>query len=172
MTTRLEYVWVGGNQELRSKVKVEYFDNNIDTNNLELNQIPMWNYDGSSTGQATGEDSEVLIKPCRLYRNYNHLESMGFEASYYVLCETFTPDMNPHPTNTRHQARLLFEQHGEVHEPMFGIEHEFFILDKESRHPLGFRRVEGVFTKYEPESPQGQYYCSVGTGNVMVEIFK
>lgn len=166
MTTRLEYVWVGGNTELRSKVKVEYFDENVDTQNLQLEQIPMWNYDGSSTGQATGEDSEVLIKPCRLYKNTNSEENEGFSSSYYVLCETFTPDMNPHPTNTRHQARLLFEEHGETHSPMFGIEHEFFILDRDTKHPLGFRqREDGVFVKYEPESPQGKYYCSVGSGN-------
>ena len=30
MTVRLEYIWVSGNQELRSKVKVEYFDDNVD----------------------------------------------------------------------------------------------------------------------------------------------
>ena len=162
MTVRLEYIWVGGNQELRSKVKVEYFDNNIDLFRLNINQIPMWNYDGSSTGQALGKDSEVLIKPCRLYKNSNHLENVGFVASYYVICETFAPDMNPHPTNTRHQARLLFEEHGETHTPMFGIEHEFFILDRETRHPLGFIKKE---EKYEPEGLQGPYYCSVGSGN-------
>ena len=67
MTTRLEYIWVGGNKELRSKVKVEYYHEDVNTQDLQLEQIPMWNYDGSSTGQATGEDSEVLIKPCRLY---------------------------------------------------------------------------------------------------------
>jgi glutamine synthetase len=166
MATRLEYIWVGGNRELRSKVKVEYFDNNIDILKLQVNQIPFWNYDGSSTAQASGEDSEVLIKPCRLYPNPNHLENVGFETSYYVLCDTYTPDMKPHSTNTRYEINKLFEEHGETYHPMFGIEHEFFILDRETKHPLGFRKNnDGIFVKYEPENPQGQYYCSVGTGN-------
>ena len=26
-----------------------------------VNQLPVWNYDGSSTGQATGKNSEVLL---------------------------------------------------------------------------------------------------------------
>ena len=166
MAVRLEYIWVGGNRELRSKVKVEYFNNNIEKTKLEVNHIPMWNYDGSSTGQATGEDSEVLIKPCRLYKNPNELENRGFISSYYVVCETFTPNMNPHPTNTRHEARLLFEEHGENYKPLFGIEHEFFILDRETGHPLGFnKREHGAIVEYAPESPQGPYYCSVGSGN-------
>ena len=50
----IEYVWIGGNNELRSKIKV--LEDNIET-------IPDWNYDGSSTNQASGEDSEVIIKP-------------------------------------------------------------------------------------------------------------
>ena len=63
MATRLEYIWFEGNSELRSKVKVEYFNNDVDTTQLNVNQVSLWNYDGSSTGQAKGDDSEVLIKP-------------------------------------------------------------------------------------------------------------
>ena len=108
MAVRLEYIWFGGNQELRSKVKVEFFNNDIDKNKLELKSIPLWNYDGSSTSQASGEDSEVLIKPCRLYKNTNELENVGFVSSYYVLCDTYTPDMKAHCTNTRSEINLLF----------------------------------------------------------------
>lgn len=28
---------------------------------------PIWNFDGSSTGQAPGDDSEVLLKPRAIY---------------------------------------------------------------------------------------------------------
>ena len=53
----LEYVWIGGNNELRSKTRiVDKFEPTA------VNELPMWNYDGSSTNQAIGDDSEVLIK--------------------------------------------------------------------------------------------------------------
>lgn len=28
---------------------------------------PIWNFDGSSTGQAPGDDSEVMLKPQAIY---------------------------------------------------------------------------------------------------------
>ena len=34
-----------------------------------ISDIPMWDFDGSSTGQATGDNSEVLLKPCKIYKN-------------------------------------------------------------------------------------------------------
>lgn len=168
MNTRLEYIWVGGDRELRSKVKVDNFDDE-----LTLDQIPLWNYDGSSTNQAVGEDSEVLIRPCRLYKNPCLDEARGFENSYYVLCDTLLPDMKPHPTNTRHGAQEIFDKYQTEHDSMFGIEHEFFIIDNKTKKPLGFlkKRVNGVQKKYEPENPQGPYYCSVGSGNAFGREF-
>ena len=63
----LEYIWLGGNYELRSKIKV------VESNGLlslqDINDIPAWNYDGSSTGQATGESSELNLLPVAIYKN-------------------------------------------------------------------------------------------------------
>ncbi len=151
---RLEYIWVGGNSELRSKVKVEYvydLDKWILNDNIE--KIPIWNFDGSSTNQATGHNSEVIIKPCKLYHNSY---SKGFDKSYYVICDTYTPEMKPHPTNTRFKADLSFLKNLDE-KPLFGIEHEFFVLDEKSKRPLGF--------ELEDPPQQGPYYCSVGCGN-------
>ena len=56
----LEYIWIGGNNEMRSKTKV--FDiNNEEQLEKIMNpeNLPIWNYDGSSTEQADGNDSEV-----------------------------------------------------------------------------------------------------------------
>ena len=47
-----EYIWIGGNNELRSKVRV--LDNEVSS----VNQLPIWNFDGSSTEQAEGTDSD------------------------------------------------------------------------------------------------------------------
>ena len=43
------YVWIGGNGEFRSKLRT--------VNHLlfDVNHYPEWNYDGSSTDQASGE---------------------------------------------------------------------------------------------------------------------
>jgi len=47
----------------------------------------MWNYDGSSTAQADGLNSELKLKPVAVYVNpfaYNGV----FTQSFLVLCET------------------------------------------------------------------------------------
>ena len=54
-----EYVWIGGQNELRSKARTLY----IDKDPTSLENYPKWNYDGSSTIQADGKDSEVVIIP-------------------------------------------------------------------------------------------------------------
>jgi glutamine synthetase len=68
-------------------------------------ELPIWNYDGSSTGQAPGHDSEVLLKPVALFPDpFRGLPHM------LVLCETITPDHKPLPDNTRAPAKALFDR--------------------------------------------------------------
>ena len=69
----LEYIWLGGNNEFRSKIRVI---NRLITN---IKDIPIWNYDGSSTGQATGNNSEVTLFPCAAYKN-------PLTQGFLVLC--------------------------------------------------------------------------------------
>ncbi|EOD19170.1 glutamine synthetase, partial [Emiliania huxleyi CCMP1516] len=57
-----EYIWVGGKGELRCKTKT------LDAPPKSVDDLPIWNFDGSSTEQAPGEDSEVLLKPCAIYK--------------------------------------------------------------------------------------------------------
>ena len=63
----LEYIWLDGygTPNLRSKTKV--MDWPID--DINLSQVPEWNFDGSSTRQAPGSDSECLLRPVRLYKS-------------------------------------------------------------------------------------------------------
>jgi len=56
----VEYIWLGGKDEFRSKTRIL---ENIE----ELKDVPIWNFDGSSTLQASGEDSEIIIKPSFFY---------------------------------------------------------------------------------------------------------
>ena len=64
-----------------------------------------WNYDGSSTGQAPGGDSEIYLKPAFMC----HDPIRGGD-SILVLCEMLTPDMKPIPTSTRSFAKAIFDQ--------------------------------------------------------------
>jgi len=145
--TFLEYIWIGGNDELRSKVKYAK-----QTGEITIKDIPEWNYDGSSTNQAIGGDSEVIIKPKAIYKN-------PFSDGILILCDTYLPNGEPHKTNTRIIAEQIFNEYNvEKEKPLFGIEHEFFVIDNITNKPIGFP----IFI--DPK-PQGPYYCSVGTGN-------
>jgi glutamine synthetase len=145
-----EYIWIGGSgQDLRSKTK---------TLNIpqvkSLDDLPVWNYDGSSTGQAPGTDSEVYLKPVAYYpdpfRRGDHI---------LVLCETCLPDadLTPIPSNTRAAAARVMEKAASTH-PWFGIEQEYTLFDSDGYTPLGWPK-QGF------PAPQGPYYCSVGTEN-------
>jgi glutamine synthetase len=147
MKVLVEYIWLGGNDELRSKTRV------LTTNNpaLTLQDIPEWDYDGSSTGQAECKASEVVLKPKAIYRD-------PFRAEYdvLVLCGTYHADGTPLSNNYRDWAEEIFSvPSNEDLQPWFGLEQEYFLLDPLTKMPLGFN----------PKQTQGQYYCSVGTNN-------
>jgi len=142
-----EYIWIGGNNELRSKIKVLY-DNEL-LKSRTLSDFPDWNFDGSSTAQATGEDSEVLLIP-RAYFG-NPCISCN---SWLVLCDAFTPIGKPLSNNHRVWANEIFNKKIDE-EPWYGMEQEYFLINKDGNH---------IGHPYGTE-PQGQYYCSVGANN-------
>ncbi len=60
--TILEYIWIDGTGlNLRSKTRTVHYE----VKNLA--SIPEWNYDGSSSYQATTANSEVILKPVAYY---------------------------------------------------------------------------------------------------------
>ena len=55
---------------------------------VQVDKLPIWNFDGSSTEQAPGDDSEVLLRPCAFYSDPfrpNH-------DNILVLCDCYKPD--------------------------------------------------------------------------------
>jgi glutamine synthetase len=143
-----EYVWLDAKQEPRSKTQV-----------LPDGEEPgMWNYDGSSTGQAQTDNSEVLLNPVRTYP-----DPFRDGNAFLVLCETLNPDGTPHATNTRWRAAEALDRHSEEM-CMFGAEQEFFMVDVDTDRPLGF-------TAAGLANPQGDYYCGVGAGRVYGRAF-
>lgn len=146
MKVLVEYVWIGGNNELRSKTKV------MDKEVHSVNDLSEWNYDGSSTAQAAGGDSEVIIQPRALFN-----DPFRGGNNKMVMCDTYRPDGTPLENNHRVLANQLFNQALDE-EPWFGLEQEYFLIDNKTNKPLGFP-MDGM------PKEQGQYYCSVGQGN-------
>jgi len=144
-----EYVWLGGSHttggfDIRQKTKT------LDAKPGDVSELPVWNFDGSSTGQAPGDDSEVLLKPVAIFD-----DPFRGGDNILVLCECLTPKMEALPTNTREGAKALFDQKLDE-KPWFGIEQEYTLFEKDGRTPLGWPK--GGFP-----GPQGPYYCGAGT---------
>ena len=77
--TVAEYVWIDGSGIiLRSKCKT------IEGRVTSLEDIPEWNFDGSSCYMADTENSEIIIKPVAYFRD-------PFRRAHHiiVMCETF-----------------------------------------------------------------------------------
>jgi len=146
--TIVEYVWIDGNDGLRSKTRV--MDGEINS----VSELPVWNFDGSSTNQAKGEDSEVLIHPCALFKD--PLRKLHHKL---VLCETTTPQNVPLANSHRRWAKAIFDLAPEK-EPWFGLEQEYFLLNNVTKQPLG----------YDGATKQGQYYCSAGADNAFGRV--
>ena len=143
MKSKLEYIWLDGfkpTQSLRSKTQI------IDNFSGKLEDCPMWSFDGSSTEQAKGNDSDCLIKPVAIYPDPCR------ENGYLVMTEVLNADGIPHESNSR---ALIDDDDNDF---WFGFEQEYFLWDPITNIPLGFPEKG-----FPP--PQGQYYCSVGAAN-------
>ncbi len=141
---KFEYIWLDGYKpepNLRSKTKIL----ELETYAGELEALPEWSFDGSSTLQAEGHSSDCLLQPVRVYPD------SGRKNAFLVVCEVLNADGTPHESNTRHK---LDEADNDF---WFGFEQEY-VLTRESL-PLGFP-TQGF------PGPQGPYYCAVGAGNV------
>lgn len=144
-----EYVWIDAFGNMRSKVKVNYVK--IIDNKPEL-IVGEWSFDGSSTGQAIGTDSDVLLKPIAIFKNPFITYQ---EFSFLVLCECYNKDRTPHETNKRYKCIETFNSCKED-EPLFGIEQEYVLFDR-NNVPLGWKQIDNPGI-----GGQGPYYCGVG----------
>jgi len=158
MTLIAEYIWIDGGtptRALRSKTRVcssERIMAGALNGSLLAADFPRWGADGSSTGQAVGENSDIVLKPVRVARDPFRT------GGYLVLCETFTGSGKVHPSNARARLRSVLLAGADKEDAMFGFEQEY-TLCKPDGTPLGF-----------PDSgypaPQGPYYCGVGAGQI------
>jgi glutamine synthetase len=140
MVYKAEYLWLDGSSpsvRLRSKTKIVE----------DGKHPPMWGFDGSSTQQATGDNSDVVLSPV-----LSVPDPIRGGKDVLVLSETLLTDMKPHPTNTRAACAASSEKYGDF-DTWFGIEQEYTFF--EGAAPLGW--PENGFP-----APQGDYYCGVG----------
>ncbi|ACU64611.1 glutamine synthetase beta-grasp domain-containing protein [Chitinophaga pinensis] len=140
---KFEYIWLDGyqpTQSLRSKTKIEKEFSG------KLEDLPMWSFDGSSTKQAPGGSSDCLLKPVFFVKDPQR------KNAYLVMCEVLEANGKPHATN----GRATIED--DDNDFWFGFEQEYFLWNPNNNKPLGF--PDNGYP-----SPQGQYYCSVGTNN-------
>ncbi len=141
--TKLEYLWLDGHkptQGLRSKTKiVSNFDGSLEA-------CPQWCFDGSSTQQAEGNDSDCLLQPVAIFPDPGRINA------FLVMCEVLNADGTPHASN----GRATIEDDDD--DFWFGFEQEYFLWDTETNSPPGFP-IGGY------PAPQGPYYCSVGAKN-------
>ncbi len=142
---KFEYIWLDGYKpvaNLRSKTKVLDLDASYSG---DLDVLPEWSFDGSSTLQAEGHSSDCLLKPVSVYPD------PGRKNAFLVIAEVLNPDGTVHESNTR---ALIDDDSDDF---WFGFEQEYVLMQEGL--PIGF-----------PQSgypgPQGPYYCAVGAKNV------
>jgi glutamine synthetase len=144
VTYKAEYIWIDGTEptpRLRSKSKIL----------ADGKELPIWGFDGSSTNQAPGSNSDCVLQPVASYP-----DPIRGGDDVLVMSEVLLTDMTPHETNTRALLRPVAEKFADQ-EPIFGIEQEYTFF-KEGR-PLGFP-PNGF------PAPQAFYYCGVGADEV------
>ncbi|TPP55859.1 Glutamine synthetase [Fasciola gigantica] len=145
---QLMYVWIDGTEEhLRCKTMT------VSKEPKSHLDCRLWYFDGSSTGQAEGSNSDVYLKPCAVFR-----DPFRRGKNKLVLCETYTYDMKPHATNHR-KLCVEFMEKAKSHQPWFGIEQEYALMDIDG-YPM-------QWPKTGFPQPQGPYYCSVGADRAL-----
>ena len=120
---KAEYIWIDGTEptpQLRSKIKVVPVGE----------EPPIWGFDGSSTNQAPGENSDCVLNPVFVcpdpLRDGDHK---------LVMCEVLLTDLTPHPTNTRAACAAMSEKYADF-DTWFGIEQEYTFF--QGIQPLGW----------------------------------
>ncbi len=151
MPYRAEYIWIDGTEPtpesgfvgplLRSKTKII----------ADGEEPGIWGFDGSSTNQAPGDNSDCVLSPV-----YVCPDPVRGGDDVLVLNEVLLPDMTPHPTNTRRACAEVAEKYA-GHEPWFGIEQEYTFF--QDGRPLGWPAAGYP-------GPQGPYYCGVGADEI------
>lgn len=145
---QVTYIWIDGTGEhVRAK------DRTLNFLPKSPKDYPIWNYDGSSTYQAEGSNSDTFLNPVAVYND----PFRPGANNKLVLCDTYKYNKEPTATNHRRTCLEAVERAADA-KPWFGIEQEYTLLDSDLR-PFGWP-ANGF------PGPQGPYYCGVGADKV------
>jgi glutamine synthetase len=124
----LEYIWIDGNNcSIFSKSRTYYSSGE----EVRLDDIPNWTFDGSSTGHSKkdSENSEIILIP--RFTCLNPLQP----NSQLVLCDTYNSDLTHTDSNHRvHANKIMTAVHNQY--PMFGLEQEYYLITPDIREIL------------------------------------
>ncbi len=146
----VEYIWLDGTKptaKIRSKTRLVSLPKEP-----SVTDFPEWSFDGSSTNQAVGDDSDCILTPVNFV-----LDSLSDGGDYLLLCEVMNPDGSIHESNTRAKLRQILDNGGAKHEPWIGFEQEYTMFQKNI--PLGW-------PEHGFPGKQGPYYCGVGSRQI------
>lgn len=153
MAYRAMYIWIDGTDPtplLRSKTSV-----------LADGEEPgIWGFDGSSTNQAPGHASDVVLRPVKIVA-----DPIRGGDDILVLSECLTDDMAPHPTNTRAACVVAEEKYANFG-CWFGLEQEYTFIQMEDPTAYQSNGLPPGFPPNGYPAPQGPYYCGVGANRV------
>lgn len=121
------YIWIDGTGE-----HVRLKDRILNKVPERVEDLPQWQYDGSSTYQALGGNSDTTLIPRAMYRDPFKVG----ENDVIVVCDTYKPDGAPTESNHRYLMQDAVDKTKD-HEPWFGIEQEYTLLDINER-PFGW----------------------------------
>ncbi|CAL1535083.1 unnamed protein product [Lymnaea stagnalis] len=144
---QVEYIWIDGSGEgIRSKCRT------LDFLPQEAKECPVWNFDGSSTWQSEGSNSDLYLYPRAIFK-----DPFRCGDNKLVMCDVYKFNKEPVESNKRKACEEAMER-AKDSKPWFGIEQEYSLLDYDG-YPLGW-------PKNGYPGPQGPYYCGVGADKV------
>ncbi|XP_060775692.1 glutamine synthetase [Neoarius graeffei] len=142
-SVQVMYIWIDGTGEgLRCKTRT------LDSEPKTIEDLPEWNFDGSSTYQAEGSNSDMYLIPKAIFR-----DPFRKDPNKLVLCEVLKYNRKPAESNLRQMCEKIMSRVESQH-PWFGMEQEYSLLAIDG-HPFGW--PSNGFP-----GPQGPYYCGVG----------
>jgi len=152
-----EYVWIDACNNLRSKYRTIW--DGCPELSMDSEFYPIWNFDGSSTGQSLGNDSEIIIIPRAVFNDpfqltdesrlvfcdcYEYSKEIKELSDPFANMDTRLSQVIPIKTNSRKPAQRIFDL-VKSQKPWFGLEQEYVLYNYppidifgEVRKPLGW----------------------------------
>ncbi len=177
----LEYIWLDTNNHIRTKQRScndkqisnkifstpELLNMDIEDKVELLELLPVWNFDGSSTGQSTTETSEIKLRPVNVMNDPFSIP-LTHISKIIILCECYTCDGESVDGNYRSKC-VSTEKHCGDLDAWFGLEQEFFLFDMITKQPVRWSQTR--------TTQQGEYYCGLNRSDyqefmLMDELFK